>query len=305
VGAVLSALLAAVALTDGEGDQAFAGPASKLPSIYDKKADGDKQIADALAIAKRDNKRVLLQFGADWCIWCHKLHDLFETDPLVGKRLESEYVLVLIDIDEVDGKKHNADVDLRYGRPTKNGLPTLVVLDADGKQLTTQPTEPWEIGDRHNPFKVLAFLKKWQAERVSAQAILSTGLSRAKAETKNVFVYFTAPWCTWCGKLDTFVHSGETAELLRGAYVPVKVDIERTTGGKELAVKYGWDAETGVPFFVIADANGRKLVDSKGENGNVGFPAEPQEIAHFKDVITMTAPGLTAGQVATLVGTFE
>ena len=50
------------------------------PPIYDEKADGAKQIADALAVAKKENKRVLLQFGANWCGWCHKLHKLCQSD---------------------------------------------------------------------------------------------------------------------------------------------------------------------------------------------------------------------------------
>jgi len=279
-----------------------AGPRGrlKLPSIYDKTANGTKQIADALKIAKRDNKRVLLQFGADWCIWCHKLHDLFKTDPLVAKKLASEYVWVLIDVDDVNGKKHNEDVDVRYGRPTRFGLPTLVVLDADGKQLTTQNTEPWEVGDHHNPFKVLSFLKEWAPTPQSAQAIYSAGLSRARSESKNAFIYFTAPWCPWCARLDKFLNSGETGQIMGLAYVPLKIDTERTTGGKELAAKYGWGPDIGVPFFVITDANGRKLADSNGPKGNVGFPGEPYEIAHFKSAIEKTAPDLKPEQIAKL-----
>lgn len=274
----------------------------KLPPIYDTKADGNEQIAEALAIAKRDNKRVLLQFGANWCIWCHKLHDLFDDDPLVSKKLLYEYVLVLIDVDTADEKKHNDDVDARYGRPTKHGLPTLVVLDSDGKQLTSQPTEPWEVGDHHDPFKALAFLKKWQPRPLSAPAVLATGLARAQSESKNLFLYFSAPWCKWCGRMDDFVYTAKTAEILATAYVPLKIDIERTTGGEKLAKTYGWNADTGLPFFVVTDANGKTLVDSKGEQGNVGFPAEPHEIAHFMTVVRKTALGLTAEQMRALEG---
>ena len=50
------------------------------PPIYDEKADGSQQIAGALEAAKKENKRVLLQFGANWCIWCHRLHNLCETN---------------------------------------------------------------------------------------------------------------------------------------------------------------------------------------------------------------------------------
>jgi hypothetical protein len=48
-----------------------------------------------------------------------------------------------------------------YGNPTRLGLPVLVVLDADGRQLTTQSTGDLEKGNAHDPAKVLAFLKKW------------------------------------------------------------------------------------------------------------------------------------------------
>lgn len=49
-------------------------------SVYDEKLDGEKQIAEALAAAKPEKKRVLLQFGANWCGWCVKLHKLFHDD---------------------------------------------------------------------------------------------------------------------------------------------------------------------------------------------------------------------------------
>jgi len=66
-------------------------------------------------------------------------------------------VVVRIDVDQ----GHNADVNERYGKPTRFGLPALVVLDSGGKALVTQDTEQLEEGDRHSPAKVLAFLNTW------------------------------------------------------------------------------------------------------------------------------------------------
>ena len=57
------------------------------PKIYDESLDGSKQIADALVVAKKEDKRVLLQFGANWCIWCHRLHALFRTNAAIVARL--------------------------------------------------------------------------------------------------------------------------------------------------------------------------------------------------------------------------
>jgi thiol:disulfide interchange protein len=138
--------------------QAGDATSSAKAAIYDESADGSKQIADALALAGKDGKRVLLQFGANWCGWCHKLHSLCETDKDIAARLKSDFVVVLIDVN----KGHNSQVDAKYGHPTKFGLPVLVVLDADGRQLTTKDSGELEEGNHHSPVKVLAFLDKWK-----------------------------------------------------------------------------------------------------------------------------------------------
>lgn len=131
------------------------------PDIYDTKADGEKLIADALVVAKRENKRVLAEFGANWCIWCRRMHTMLHSHPEVSPFFEQNYLLVMVDVDEVDGKTHNLNLIERYGDPTTNGIPGLVVLDADGKVLKVQDTEPFQRGDEYDTAKVLQFLKEF------------------------------------------------------------------------------------------------------------------------------------------------
>jgi thioredoxin-related protein len=131
--------------------------------IYDTRANGTAQIATAVQKAGAEHKNVLLMFGANWCIWCHRLHKTLETNPDVAKVLNAHYELVLIDVNKRHGTARNADVDAKYGNPTKLGLPVLVVLDATGKQLTTQDSGALEDGkSAHDPAKVIAFLEKWK-----------------------------------------------------------------------------------------------------------------------------------------------
>jgi thioredoxin-related protein len=125
--------------------------------IYDESADGSRQIADALMVAKKEGKNVLLQFGANWCIWCHRLHGLYESDKDIAEILKNNYVVVMVDVN----KDHNKATDLKYGHPMSHGLPVIVILDADGKQLTTKNSGELEEGDHHSPVKVAAFLKEW------------------------------------------------------------------------------------------------------------------------------------------------
>lgn len=125
------------------------------PAIYDEHADAAQQITAALGTAKTENKRVLLQFGANWCIWCHRFHDLLATDPPLHAEMQADYVLVLVDTNE----GHNAATNARYGSPANMGIPALVVLDADGNTLLVKDSSELEEGDHYNLPKVMAFLK--------------------------------------------------------------------------------------------------------------------------------------------------
>ena len=194
-------LLAAVACAAPSGTVRGQGTATKLaeakrPAIYDEAADAKTQIAAALARARKDNKRVLLQFGGNWCGWCHKLHELFKADKAIARLLLCEYETVLVDVGHSD---KNMDLVAGYGADlAKGGVPYLTVLDAEGKALVNQETGPLERppekGPAHDPEKVKAFLAKWAAAPLEAEKVLADGLARAGREQKMVFLHFGAPW---------------------------------------------------------------------------------------------------------------
>jgi thiol:disulfide interchange protein len=132
--------------------------------IYDPQADGFVLINTALQQARTEHKRVLLDFGANWCPWCHILHQVFTTDDAVRRALTAGYVVVMVDVNKRKGPARNAAVNEKYGNPIKLGLPVLVVLDAEGQPLMTQETGAFEKSgqaDADDSAKVLAFLEKW------------------------------------------------------------------------------------------------------------------------------------------------
>lgn len=70
----------------------------------------------------------------------------------------------------VDANKgHNKNLVSKY-QAEKLGLPSLVVFDADGNQLTTKNTAELEEGDDRSPEKVKAFLQQSAPGRTSADS---------------------------------------------------------------------------------------------------------------------------------------
>jgi thioredoxin-related protein len=276
--------------------------APKRADIYDEKAEARAQLAAALKKAKKENRRVLVQWGANWCGWCHLLHGTFATDAKIKTKLRDEYDVVLIDVGQFKNGsvEKNADLAKDLGAElAKNGLPFLTILDSDGKPLANQETSSLELtkeeakgASGHNPAKVLAFLTEHQAPPADAEAVLSAGMAEAQKQNKRVFLHFGAPWCGWCHKLEDWMARPDIEPLLAKDFYDLKIDTQRMTGGDAVAKRTG--ATGGIPWFAIIDPKtGEKLTTSDGPDGNIGFPAKDEEIAHFMVMLEKAAPTLT------------
>lgn len=288
-----------------------AKPQKSRPAIYNEKADAKQQIAAALAAAKANNRRVLIQWGGNWCSWCILLDKTMKTDKALSKELNYEYDVVHIDAGQPDDK--NLDLATTYGADLKkNGFPFLTILDVAGKPLANQETSSLELkddngesvlGDKagHDPKKLLDLLKKHEATPVPAQDLLDKALADAKAANKSVFVHFGAPWCPWCHRLEDWMARPEVAALLAKDFVPVKIDQDRNTGGGNLLTKMRGNNDGGIPWFAFLDSSGKTIATSTVNKANLGFPAEPGEIEQFGILLRKAARNLTSADIDALV----
>ena len=140
---------------------ATAKPAPKkvatLPHPYDEQADPAQDIVTALKQAQADDKLVLLDFGANWCPDCLVLSKHFE-NAQVKPFLDEHFVVVKIDVGQWD---RNLDVAEKYGNPIKQGIPAVVVLDANGKQIASTANGALASASSTQPQDILAYLKQW------------------------------------------------------------------------------------------------------------------------------------------------
>jgi thioredoxin-related protein len=281
---------------------------ARRSTIYDKKSDALAQVKQAAALAKHENTRILLMFGGDWCSWCHKLHELFATDPEIRKILRDEYALVLVDTEAPNA----ADLERTCKQAlTKEellkgvGYPFLAVMDASAKVITAQPTGVLEEGDHHNPKKVKDFLSRFTTPRKNATALLEEALSRAAADDKRIFLRFGAPSCGWCHRLDDWVARPEVSAILERDFLVLKVDIDRMTAGKDVMKRFRGQAPGGIPWYVILDSNGKSLGTADAPGQNIGYPLEPKEIDAFLGLLKGQCRHIEAGQLERLRHSLE
>ena len=131
-------------------------PASPAFQKFDPTRDAAADIQTAITEATHTHRRILLDVGGEWCIWCRRLDSLYASHKNLADFLTAHYVVV-----KVNYSKENKNESLLSKYPKIPGYPHYFVLKSNGELLHSQDTGALESGKGHDPAKVLAFLKKW------------------------------------------------------------------------------------------------------------------------------------------------
>jgi thioredoxin len=103
----------------------------RLFPAYDEQADAEKDISEALALAKQENKLVLLDFGANWCHDCRALSKKMKSTS-INELIQQHFIVVMINTGDWDS---NMDIADRYKSTVQSGIPAIVVLNQNNQPL--------------------------------------------------------------------------------------------------------------------------------------------------------------------------
>jgi thiol:disulfide interchange protein len=126
--------------------------------IYPAPAQAKIDLAAALDAAAATHKRVILDFGGNWCPDCRVL-DLYFHDSGNKPILEANYILVHVNIGHMN---ENVDIAERYRIPLRKGVPALAVLGEGGELLYSQRTGEFEAMRGMQSSAVTDFLLRWK-----------------------------------------------------------------------------------------------------------------------------------------------
>lgn len=149
---------------------------------FDPKRDPNLDLQNAILKAQKENKRIILDIGGEWCGWCKKMEYYFMQNPKLEKLRDKNYVWVRINMSE---ENENKEFLSKY--PAISAYPHLFVLEKDGSLLHSQNTE--EIEEPDVPIIVPSNVK-------NKEKFLKAAYEKKKARSYNLqkFTDFLNKW---------------------------------------------------------------------------------------------------------------
>lgn len=135
--------------------------------IYPAPTQAHSDLKAAIRTATATHKRVLLDFGGNWCGDCHVL-DFYMNDPANLPVLQANYVVVHINIGRMD---QNVDLAEKYQIPLRRGVHALAILSSQGKLLYSQKNGEFESMHNLQSDDVTRFLAKWKPVKPGCSAV--------------------------------------------------------------------------------------------------------------------------------------
>lgn len=107
--------------------------------------------------AKQLNKRIILDIGGDWCIWCHRIDAFMNNTEAIKSLLDKNFIVLKINV-----SKENKNENFLSQFPPIEGYPHFFVLEKDGSLLHSQNTGDLEKDKDYDIEKFISFLNKWK-----------------------------------------------------------------------------------------------------------------------------------------------
>ena len=136
--------------------------AQKIDStlMFDPARNPFEDLKIAVSTATESNKRIILDVGGEWCIWCHRIDAFMHNTEEIKSLLAENFIIV-----KINYSKENKNEKFLSQYPAIEGYPHFFVLESDGKLLHSQNTGDLEKDKDYDKDKFLDFLNKWKPEK--------------------------------------------------------------------------------------------------------------------------------------------
>lgn len=247
--------------------------------------------AQALAKAKKENKKLMVDCYTLWCGPCRYMAtNIFPNDTL-GAYMNEHFVCMQLDMEHGEGPERNKTFQVE-------AYPTFIFFDADGKEMSRFEGMAMQDDFQKRCERILKgeapiskedIQKEKQEEKQQRVAekdtIIDEGkgvnfikgsevrfadvLAQAKRENKRVLVDFWATWCHACMQMNkTTFRDTRVGNMMNYAFVNYAVDVDHDADAKDLVEKFNIKA---FPTYLILNPDGTEYNRIIGNNTVEGF----------------------------------
>jgi hypothetical protein len=189
----------------------------------------------------------------------------------------------------------------RQSWPLPNkGKIVVIVLDGKGTKLGVEEFDP---NDKKAVEAADTLSMKYQPAKNDAKKKWEEAFAEAKASGRKVWVRVGQRYCGPCFRLTRWMD--DQRDLLQKDYVMLKIDDIRDIHGEEIAKLLPGSEGEGIPYHAIFDTDGKAIVTSKGNLGNIGFISGIEGRKHLRKMLTLTRSHLTDPQIEEILSTIK
>jgi thiol-disulfide isomerase/thioredoxin len=125
---------------------------------FTREGDADRSVDAALERAHHENKRLLIDLGANWCADCRILIAIMEL-PEIRAFVATHYIVVNVDIGRLD---KNLQIPARFGVTDRlKAVPSILIVTPDGHLVNAGHTQALEGTKDMTPQAVANWLATW------------------------------------------------------------------------------------------------------------------------------------------------
>ena|ERR1041384_1424190 len=123
---------------------------------FDPARDAVADIQRAVTEARKAGKRILIDVGGAWCLYCQSLDQMFQQHPDLLRLRNENFIMVPVYYGD---NEKNEQALSHYSKLL--GIPHFFVLDQDGVLLHSQHVAEFQVNGNYSPDKIKEFLKAW------------------------------------------------------------------------------------------------------------------------------------------------
>ena len=247
--------------------------------------------AEALAKAKKENKKLMVDCYTLWCGPCRYMAKNVFPDENLGKFMNENFVCLQLDMEHGEGPERNKAFKVK-------AYPTFIFFNTDGKEMNRFEGMAMQDEFQKRCERILkgeAPIYKENAQKnkqeeqqqpiAERDTIIDEGkgvnfikgsevrlpdvLAQAKRENKRVLVDFWATWCRACMQMNkTTFRDTRIGNLMNYTFVNYAVDVDHDADAKELVEKFNVKA---FPTYLILNPDGTVYNRIVGSNSVEGF----------------------------------